>query len=221
MQRLNSSRWRLPTCIHSSWLRISMSGGLTYDWQRPWKSSELPSEAAASGDDAEGPGWNDEDDDGPPSYAEAGDILGELLLHLKHQGIITARQCCTIAYWAWRAGATGPVSDIQWRPDLPNSESSHYARHLDRVTKKKDMDSKWYNLRAPGYDKSNSNRVQVTLTLSPPHERLAEEVIDNPGIVEEVQRRSRDGEWPERYMSHPVVRGAPEGTTVIPDNLVS
>ena len=190
---------------------------LEFDWQRPW--SHHPAAASSQVDDGdedvEGPSWNDDTDEeaSEPSPLEAGDILAELLLSLKHHGHLTAKQCCVLAYWCTKAGAQGPVSQLSFRPEAP---SGHFQRHLDSVVGYKAMDKHLYQISAPGYEKSSATRVVSELQVCPPHESLHREIVANPSIVQEVRDQIAKGMLPPRYTEHPVVREAPSDVTVVP-----
>ena len=61
----------------------------------------------------------------------AGEELVEMLLHLKISGVLSAKSCCELAWWAHRAGAVGPVPELGTKPWQRTGESN---RHLDKWT---------------------------------------------------------------------------------------
>ena len=65
-----------------------------------------------------------------PSRAEGEAGLEEYLVERWLKGSMTAKEICTIAWWATAAGATGFVTTLSFRPDAP---TGHFARHLRTV----------------------------------------------------------------------------------------
>eukprot|EP00969_Alexandrium_andersonii_P173111 7652157-Alexandrium_andersonii.AAC.1 len=55
----------------------------------------------------------DSDGDHRPDHFEragvkqSGEVLFDMLVSLKQSGVISAKQCCVLAFWAHRAGASG------------------------------------------------------------------------------------------------------------------
>ena len=187
-----------------------------HDWERPWDI--LPDAPADSDDDH--PNWNDSDDEthgqSEISKQEAGVLLARLLTEYWYKGVISAKQCCILAYWCHKAGAQGPVGDLSFRLDAP---TGHYQRHLETVLQLRHHDERLYSMQIPGYDKKHAARCKIDVQISPLHESLQEEAAANPSIAEEVRRLKCEGKMPAQYTNHPVVRSAPPETVVIPYSL--
>eukprot|EP00969_Alexandrium_andersonii_P292377 12922465-Alexandrium_andersonii.AAC.1 len=66
-----------------------------------WEVDE-PFEEASSGEEYE------EFDYSRATPEIAGEELANFLLQLKHSGVLSAKSCCLLAWWAARAGAVGP-----------------------------------------------------------------------------------------------------------------
>jgi len=191
----------------------SASLGRTYWWEVPPEDAGGNAEA----DEEFRQRWeSDSESDGEPSPEEAGDCLADLLIELKHKAVLSAKQCCTIAYWCDKAGARGPVQQLAFRLDAP---TGHYQRHLDAVLQTREEDERLYTLHAPGYDKKYASRQLLQFQVAPAHESLAEEIVHDVSIVDALLERLREGTMPAQYSNHPVVRTAPAGTRVIPYTL--
>lgn len=164
-----------------------------YAWQRPSRSAPPP--PADAEDNEDGPAWEQEEkeEDKQPTKREAGDALAEYLLELKHKGVISARQLCTISYWASLAGADGPVNEFSFRLQAP---TGHYARHLDSVLGTRQEDERLYTMRVPGYVKASASRETIDLVCCPHHESLAEEVVHDPAILEKTMQACANKQLP-------------------------
>ena len=165
-------------------------------------------DSGASSD--EGPHWNSDED-----LNEApGDALGAYLLELKYKSVLSAKQCCVLAWWAVKGGATGDITEkLAFRPTAP---SGHYNRKFKSATGAHAHDHRNYVFSTPGYVKTSATRESINLTICPPHESLSEEVDHDPDILSKASDRQRKHLFPPRYDSHPVVTGAPENTIVVP-----
>ena len=62
--------------------------------------------------------------------ATAGEQLYVMIATLKLQGTLSATQACLLAFWAVKAEAKGPISDIAMKP---GSASGEYSRCFDRA----------------------------------------------------------------------------------------
>ena len=81
---------------------------------------------------------------------DAGEALGELLVHLHIQRVLSAKQFSIICRWAAKAGAVGPVNAYAIGP---NSQTGTYQRHVDRCLGLDKSADDSYLIQAPGYDK--------------------------------------------------------------------
>lgn len=145
---------------------------------------------------------------GEDDRAEAGAQLAELLLQLHVSGRLKAKEVCCISYWAAKAGAVGPVSDLAHDPKAP---SGHFQRRLDRVAGLRGCPEQFFSLRVPVHTKSSAERVVQDIRVLPPHECLHREVIGDPSIVEQFDLDA----WPPSFRAHRVVQAA-QGATVVP-----
>jgi len=161
---------------------------------------------------APGP-WDDSGSDAAGvSQEEAGEELAGLLIHLRLQGTLSAKQACVLAHWAQAAGAAGPVRDFACPPTLP---SGHYQRKLDGYLRIGPDDPEFYLLPVPGHDKAVADRTVHRLECVPPHEALARELAQDPGLLRRIPSAPAEGEWAENYRQHPVVLAA-AGQPVLP-----
>ena len=156
----------------------------------------------------EGAGWDSDGDSEPDiSAAEAGDEFSSLLINLRLKGVLSATQCCTLAYWAEKAGATGPVSKFAMKP---GQKGGLCQRKLDAYLRVAE-DAPLYIVPVPGHDRGTAERVVHELEAMPPHEAIAAEIAAKPDLRKEL-RETPAGTWGPGYEKHPLVRASPPGT---------
>eukprot|EP00969_Alexandrium_andersonii_P270334 11948676-Alexandrium_andersonii.AAC.1 len=85
----------------------------------------------------EGPRWEEEGPEGDEEIDWAAvtpematEEFPAMLVRLKLQGTLSARQVCTLCFWASRAGLGGLTKELAVRP---NQQSGQYSRHFDKV----------------------------------------------------------------------------------------
>ena len=106
----------------------SASASPVFSWEN-WE----PSWAEAAGAGA----WADDFDDDfvyhaeEFSPAEAGEELCQLIVDLKLQGKISAKIACYLSYWASKAGAAGPTSELALKP---GAKDGSYSARFDVFT---------------------------------------------------------------------------------------
>ena len=179
-------------------------------WDRPSADWDVSSD-----EDVEGPGWRDLGEATNPADAspeEAGDRLGAKLLRLLNTGGLSAKSVCTLSFYAKQAGAVGFVRVLAHNP---NAKSGHFQRHLDGVLSFDDERKQLYELKCPGHDKYDMERVTHTIHVLPFHEQLADEVAATPGLDKRCAELTRAQEWSDDYYDHPVVVANP-GQIVYP-----
>ncbi|NCF90771.1 MAG: hypothetical protein GWQ05_07400 [Verrucomicrobiaceae bacterium] len=152
---------------------------------------------------------SDTEDDGDKvdwnaiSQAEAGQHLADLLLQLRHEGSISSKQCCVIAFWAQKSGSVGPASSFSLRPD---AQSGHYQRKIDKVLSENIAeDGSVYQLCLPMNRRSDASRVVEPHPVLPVHERLWEEISGSPDIKQQLRDMVDQDLLPASYWSHPLV----------------
>jgi hypothetical protein len=168
------------------------------------------------------PWSSDSDDDGSAAFdpnlvtvEEAGNLLADALIDLKLSGAMSAKQVCTIAFWAHKAGAVGPVEDLKWRPD--DKSTGHFHRQFDKATGSSLHSAhEFYDVRMPTASRATSDRVMRAVPMLPLHEVLHNEFTDlGLDRVRELLDESRD-RLPASYWRHPAVTSAPPGSLVVP-----
>ena len=158
--------------------------------------------------DVDDEGSGDEDDGDKVDWdslqpAEAGQQLSEFLLALKHEGHLSARQCCVIAFWACKSGAVGPANTFALHP---GAQSGHYQRNIDKVlTQDLAAEGEIYELPMAMNRRSDASRVVERLPVLNVHERLWEEVRETPQATDQLRDMVANGSLPPAYWSHPVV----------------
>ena len=139
--------------------------------------------------------------------SEAGLELAELLLQLRTEGRLTAKDTCLIGYWASQAGAQGPVKELGLGPGRP---TGHYQRHLDRKCGMRGQAEDFYQIAVPAHTKHNVERTVINVSVAPPHECLHREYTEDPDLT----AKAKDIEWPPSVLEHKVFKGS--GGTAVP-----
>ena len=180
---------------------------MSYDWEVP---------------DA----WDfDSDDDDPDApfdpttctAVEAGELLADALIDLKLAGSLSAKAVCTIAFWAHKAGACGPVEMLKWRPD--DTSSGHFHRQFDKaVGTSLQASCEFYSLQMPTQSRASSSRLLKDIPVLPLHEVLDTAFADyGLGRLRALLADARrDDLLPPSYFKHPAVTAAPENELVVP-----
>ena len=145
--------------------------------------------------------------------SEAALELYDYIVRLKQMSVISAKQACIISFWASKAGATGLVTKLSFKP---SSQSGHFSRHFDSIVGSRPSDKDFYRLPVPLHSRLDATRNIDSFPVVPPHEAFANEILTNPGSAVELARAIEANELPETYTNHPVVRSAPPGTCVFP-----
>jgi hypothetical protein len=176
---------------------------------RVWDDAPPPRQPPRPEDEVQavGPPLSQEEQEQEEKRAEAGTCLADLLLSLHVDGRLSAKAVCTLAYWAAKAGAHGPVRDLAFRPSAP---TGHYQRHLDSAVRLRGQPEDFTVLRVPGHSKHSPHRTVQDISVMPPHECLHKEVTMDPSILEGVN----PADWPPSFHTHPVIQNAPVGSVI-------
>jgi hypothetical protein len=147
----------------------------------------------------------DSDEVEPDDGAESGDIMAQLLLSMLFNGKMSAKNVCIVSYWAQKKGAQGKVCELAQNPCSP---SGHFQRRLDSVLgfNVKVMRRTYYHVDMPCLRKCDLSRSVHPMPVQAPHECLHKEVLENPGLLDEVKVAVEQGQMPRSYSRHPVVR---------------
>ena len=92
--------------------------------------------------------WDNIDDSKGIDYTnipplEAGVEFVEFIISMKLANVISARQACVLSFFASKAGAVGPCSDLAMPP---NKQSGKYHKRFDKVVGTKPSDANHYSL---------------------------------------------------------------------------
>ena len=98
-------------------------------------------------------GWDESCSEEEATAAEAGEEFAPLLIRLRLQGTLSAKQACVLAHWATAAGALGPCALFAMGPNAP---SGHYQRRLDSYLGVAEVDASFYHVDVPGHDKAQA-----------------------------------------------------------------
>eukprot|EP00971_Amphidinium_carterae_P113517 2248904-Amphidinium_carterae.1 len=124
------------------------------------------------------------------SSEDADKELADFLVQNYCAGKLTARQTCTIGWFASRAG----LNSLQGMALRPDSQSGHFSRKLQSYLGK-DLKGDVYEVRRGMYD----------LPMLCPHEVLFEQAKGNDL---ETDIRHREKNAPPAYFAHPVYEEA-------------
>ena len=123
---------------------------------------------------------------------QAGQQLVDVLIDLKLAGRINATMACIISYWAAKAGAQGPCSQLGQRPD---QGSGQYSRHFDKFTDYGVRSMGFYQLPVARRLKVDLGRRWDPLPFLPPHEMLLDELLlddtAEPRFQEELESEKK------------------------------
>lgn len=180
---------------------------------RPSWDVETESESDADSDRLSD-GLSDDDADLTP--AQAAERLFEYLEDSFLSGESSAKTIAILAYFAVKAGVQGPIEKMAM---APGALDSSYHRKIAKTVGLDVADERLQNIKVPGYRRAERSRVELDLPVVPPHESIAEEVNQNPDLVEEVQSCVADEEWSGVYARHPVVMTARPDEPVLPGAL--
>ena len=161
-------------------------------------------------------GWCDLEepdyDDIPPAVAE--DEFVRELVELKLTNVLSAKQACVLAFWASKAGLSGPAKKMGLRPD---SQSGKFSRKFDDFIGSVPADEPIYEVKTVVRPRSSATRTDVQMPMIPPHEAVQEELARSAEPLQQQLRDALDlGEMPPFYTEHPAVTSAPEGVLVQP-----
>ena len=145
---------------------------------------------------------------------EAGEELASMIVDLKLQGILSAKQACVLSFFASRAGASGFVGALAMKP---SAHSGSFSRHFDMVLGVRPQEGEeFYSMPVPGFKRTEAARVTFQLPCWPPHEAIDEEQRSTPDMPRKLAQAIADGELPPSYAAHNVVTSAPAGIPVYP-----
>ena len=136
-----------------------------------------------------------------------------MLCYLKYVGVLSAKQACTLAWWAAKAGAVGPSQKLGLRPDC---QSGQYSQRFDEFTRGGLGSVDLYHTPMGRRVHFEAARRFDDLPVRLPHEALREEILSSREPAERLEVALRDRSLPPKYFDHEFVRTAPAGTKVHP-----
>ena len=139
-----------------------------------------------------------------PSREEAGEELYLILIELKVRGILSAKQCCELAYYASMAGAVGGCTELGLRP---NRQTGAYSKHFDKVVPDSTSDmAAYYQVKVPTTARADSGRIHSTIPVQLPHEAFVNEFLESSVAIEATRQALSSNSLPPAYREHPVVQ---------------
>lgn len=140
-----------------------------------------------------------------------------LLVELKLTGVLTAKQCCIIAFWATKAGARGDANRLSVKP---SAQSGKFSHRFDAVVGKLPDECPLYGLPLSRRIRHSAVKVWEPIPVRLPLEALADEVDRSlTELVAALGRARSDGDLPLCYTEDPVVRDADPDVPVFPASI--
>ena len=130
---------------------------------------------------------------------QAGQQFVDLLIDMKLAGRINATQACIISFWAAKAGARGPCSELGKRPGL---QSGKYSMSFDKFTQLGPASMDLYQLPIARRLKMDLGRRWDPLPLIPPHEALLDELLLDDSAEQRFQQELEDDNIPLAWSEH-------------------
>ena len=165
--------------------------------------------------------WYDPDDSEGLDYDTIpGDIAGEelfnMIVDLKLRNVLSARQACVLAFWAYKAGAQGDVEKLALHPAC---QSGKYSRKFDVVAGTQVDDACLYQVPTAVRHRHDPVRKWCDVPMLLPLEELVAEIREDPEVSAELKRSLDAGELPPLFTQNPLVQGAPAAELVFPLSL--
>ena len=108
--------------------------------------------------------------------AECSQVFMNMLVEMKMQGMISAKNACILSYWAKRGGLV-PPGDALALP--PTRTGGAFSEQFDRVIGLDSlMKQDWYRLQVPGHCKHEACRTSFSLAVKPAYEAIAQELAE-------------------------------------------
>ena len=138
--------------------------------------------------------------------AEVAEVeLFDMLVYLKLTYVLSAKQCCVLAFWASKSGSSGGVQKLAVKPDAQSGKFS--KRFDDAVGSKPNDSSDLYSVSVGRRVRYDATRVFDAIPICLPHECLVKELSSSSAPVAELKQALELGELPPAYLNHPGVTG--------------
>ena len=140
---------------------------------------------------------------------------GNMLIDLKLQSGVSARQICTLCWWLSKANVGGVIAELAVHPDRA---SGQYSKHFDLIVGVRgvDVDDDFMKVNVPVYERSAARRIVREMPVFSPLEAISEEIEKTPDMREKLEASIANGELPQSYFQHVVKMGAPDDVPVYP-----
>lgn len=158
------------------------------------------------------------------SSEDATERFAQYVIELKDKGYLSATQACVLCHWAAKAGLGGTVAQLAM-PPLPvratkeerqKLQTGAFSRKYDTVTGIMEDAGDYYFMNVVCAHRSEGVRGTRNLPVWPPLEALAEEIVGNATLADDLRIRIKERRLPPNYFDHVVFRGAPDGELVYP-----
>jgi hypothetical protein len=137
---------------------------------------------------------------------DAGEELAAMIVQLKLQSTLSAKQAVVLAFWAARAGATGLVNQLGTKP---GQASGAYSRHFDKIVGNGPDDLDYYYVGMGRRMRHEASRRWDNVPTIPPHESLGDEFSESSRVADLLTEAKSAGTLPGVYGEHDFVKQAP------------
>ena len=150
------------------------------------------------------------------SAEEAQAELANELIMLKITGKLSAKDVCTLMWWAERAGLPQGAATA-FAMDPASTQSGHYNRHFNIVLGLESLVEDAYTIKIPGSTPMTPERTSLSIPCFPAHEVLDKEIEEvHDDVLDDFDNSIANRTWSAQYYEHPVVRNAAPSERVWP-----
>ena len=180
------------------------------DWERREYSSSSGADGTSDeGEDEDACEEESENEDEAMSQEEASSEFLNMLIALKHQGVLSAKHACSLSFWAKKGGIVDPGGKLAVNPACRGGD---FSKKFDKVLGiHKELQSTFYTMPLVVHRACLFSREEVQREVKLAHESLSDEVGSCPDFWSRVEKTTLEQGWKPAFDSHPVVRtGGPK-----------
>ncbi len=201
-------RFRKHRIRRNFWLKPPATRNLATMPKHSWEEYDARQwEAQPNPDNDFDSFWGEcSDDEFEAESSSPGQMLVSLLLEHMLYGRISSRQCCSMMYWAEKAG----VSEAKPYALNPSSTGGHAARKLRTALGHGVKCDDLYEAEVCGHSRHDLDRSAHVVSFLPLHEQLEKSFETDTQSIPALQALKAAGDVPEAYTSHSVVQAYPD-----------
>lgn len=167
--------------------------------QSDWEFREYP-ESVGELDGSDGEKEVDPDN---MTQTECSQEFLNFIVHLKLTGTLSARQACTLSFWAKRGGLCEPGSALALDPRRDGGAAS---KHFDKALGiDQEVKGDFYNFPLPVLERFSLGRGEIVCAANMLYKRVKQEIEAIPGFFDDLQAAVETESWGPRFRAHPLV----------------